>query len=122
MDETSTLDCLTALSQQTRLKAFRLLVAHEPAGIAAGEVARLLDVPQNTMSTHLATLADCGLIRGERQSRSIMYRADLQRFRKLLIFLLQDCCGGRPEVCAPILDEIAPCRPSPQKRKESHRA
>jgi DNA-binding transcriptional ArsR family regulator len=122
MDESDTLDCLAALSQPTRLKAFRLLVASEPEGLAAGELARLVDVPQNTMSTHLATLAHCGLIGGERRSRSIVYRADLQRFKALLVYLLKDCCGGRLEVCAPILQEIAPCCPPPRKSKERRRA
>lgn len=122
MDEKTALDCLAALSQPTRLRAFRLLIAHEPDGIAAGEVARLLEVPQNTMSTHLATLGHCGLVRSERHSRSIEYRADLERFRSLLVFLMQDCCGGRPEVCAPVIAEITPCCPPGPKRKERRRA
>lgn len=122
MDEKTALDCLAALSQSTRLQAFRLLVAHEPDGIAAGEVARLGGVPQNTMSTHLAMLAHCGLVRSERHSRSIIYRADLERFRTLLVYLIQDCCGGKPEICAPILAEIKPCGPPAAKRKERRRA
>jgi DNA-binding transcriptional ArsR family regulator len=118
MDETSALNSLSALSQPTRLKAFRLLVANEPGGIAAGEIARLVDVPQNTMSTHLTTLAHCGLVLSERRSRSIVYRANLANFQALLVFLLQDCCGGRPDVCAPILSRISPCCPPASKRKE----
>lgn len=113
MDETSALDGLAALSQETRLKAFRLLVAREPEGIAAGEIARLLGVPQNTMSTHLATLAQSGLVAGERRSRSVVYRADLEQFRSLMFFLLVDCCGGRPDACLPILQQLAPCCPPP---------
>lgn len=122
MDEMKALDCLAALSQSTRLQAFRLLVEREPGGIAAGDVARLADVPQNTMSTHLATLAHCGLVRSERHSRSIVYHADLERFRALLVYLMQDCCGGRPEVCAPILAEIKPCCPPAANRRERRRA
>ena len=121
MDETIALEALAALSNPTRLSAFRLLVSREPEGIAAGEVARLVGVPQNTMSTHLATLAQCGLVRGERQSRSVGYRADLERFRALMVFLMQDCCGGRPEVCSPILQAISPCGPPAAKRKEMRR-
>lgn len=122
MDEEETLACLSALSQSTRLQAFRHLVAHEPDGVAAGEIARLVEVPQNTMSTHLATLAHCGLVRSERQSRSIIYRADLERFRALLVYLMQDCCGGKPEVCASLLSDIEPCCPPAAKRKERRRA
>lgn len=119
MDDIAALDALGALSQQTRLNAFRLLVASEPKGMPAGEIARALDVPQNTMSTHLAALAQCGLIKGQRFSRSIVYRADLAQLRALLLFLLQDCCGGSPEICSPLLADIACC--SPSKRKEKRR-
>lgn len=122
MDESTALETLSALSQQTRLNAFRLLVAHEPDGIAAGEIARLLAVPQNTMSTHLAALVSCGLAASTRRSRSIVYRANLGHFRTLLLFLMQDCCAGRPEVCTPILEQMTPCCPTAPKRKEPRRA
>jgi ArsR family transcriptional regulator, arsenate/arsenite/antimonite-responsive transcriptional repressor len=111
MDESEVINALSALAQTTRLDTFRLLVSREPEGVAAGELARLIDVPQNTMSTHLSILARAGLVRGERQSRSIFYRADLQRFREVTLFLLRDCCGGHPEVCAPLMADLAPCCP-----------
>ncbi len=111
MDSTEVIDALSALAQTTRLDTFRLLVSREPDGVAAGELARLIDVPQNTMSTHLAILSRAGLVRGERHSRSIIYRADLARFREVTLFLLKDCCGGRPEVCAPLIADLIPCCP-----------
>lgn len=111
MDDSPTLAALAALAQSTRLQTFRLLVAREPDGVAAGELARLIGVPQNTMSAHLATLAQAGLVGGARHSRSIIYRADLARFRETILFLLNDCCGGRPDVCAPLLADLAPCCP-----------
>ncbi len=119
MDDEATILALAALAQPTRLDAFRLLVAHEPDGIAAGELAQLLDVPQNTLSSHLAILSHAGLVRGERQSRSIIYRADLAQLRATMLFLVQDCCGGRPELCAPLIAELTPCCP-PKKRKKAH--
>jgi DNA-binding transcriptional ArsR family regulator len=111
MESIEAIAALAALAQSTRLETFRLLVRREPGGVPAGELARLMDVPQNTMSAHLAVLARAGLARGERQSRSILYRADLDRFREVVAFLLRDCCGGRPEVCAPLLAELTPCCP-----------
>ncbi len=116
MDSTVAIAALAALAQSTRLEAFRLLVSREPDGIAAGELARLLAVPQNTMSAHLAVLARAGLVRSERQSRSIIYRADLARLRELVLFLVQDCCGGRPEVCGPLLADLVPCCPEEGQR------
>lgn len=115
MNDSRIIDALSALAQASRLKAFRLLVEKEPDGIAAGELARLVSVPQNTMSAHLAILANAGLIKAERQSRSIIYRADLAAFRAITLSLLQDCCGGRPEICAPIIAELTPCCPSKEE-------
>mgnify|MGYP001549207382 CR=1 FL=1 len=109
MDIDSALPALGALSQETRLNAFRLLVRHEPEGLAAGEIARQLGVPQNTMSVHLATLARAGLIQAERRSRIINYRADLDRLRALTLFLVKDCCGGKAELCEPLIAELVPC-------------
>ncbi len=103
---------LAALAQSTRLAVFRLLVRHEPDGLAAGDIAKVLAVPQNTMSAHLAILARAGLVMSERKSRSIIYRANLAAFRGLTSFMLEDCCGGRPEVCVP----EAACKPVRGKR------
>ncbi|WP_180900147.1 ArsR/SmtB family transcription factor [Martelella soudanensis] len=109
MDETQTITALAALAQSTRLQTFRLLVESEPDGIAAGELARRLDVPQNTMSAHLSTLTRAGIVVGERQGRSIIYRAELERFRAVVLYLLRDCCGGNPDLCAPLIEGLAPC-------------
>jgi ArsR family transcriptional regulator len=76
MDNEEVIATLAALAQTTRLDAFRLLVQREPEGIAAGELARLMAVPQNTMSAHLGILARAHLVTAERHSRSIIYRAN----------------------------------------------
>ncbi len=101
------LDALAALSQQTRLEAFRLLVRHEPAGLPAGDIARLLDVPPNTLSTHLGILGRAGLVLSERQGRVIIQRADIDGLRALMLFLAKDCCEGRAELCEPLLADLA---------------
>jgi len=117
MDASRTIEAFAALAQNTRMDAFRLLVAHEPEGLAAGEVARLAGVPHNTMSVHLAVLARAGLIRSERRSRSIIYRADLEQVRQVVSFLLKDCCSGRAELCEPLIAELLPCC---QKSEPAH--
>lgn len=109
MDRDDAVFSLSALAQPTRLDVFKLLVKHEPAGLPAGEVARRLSVPHNTMSSHLAILTRAGLIGAERQSRTIIYRASLERFRALVTYLLKDCCGGRPEICGPLIADLVPC-------------
>jgi DNA-binding transcriptional ArsR family regulator len=112
MESESAILALAALAQSTRLDVFRLLVRHEPDGLAAGEIARTLAVPQNTMSAHLAILGRAGLLRSERKSRSIIYRANLATFGDLTSFLVEDCCGGLAELCAP----VASCKPARGKR------
>lgn len=109
MESEAAILALAALAQQTRLEVFRLLVKHEPAGLPSGEVARHLAVPQNTMSSHLGTLTRAGLVRNERQSRSIIYRANLETAQRLVTFLLNDCCAGRPEICALVVQAISGC-------------
>lgn len=112
MDSDAALAAFGALAQATRLETFRLLVKHEPAGVPVGELARAIGVPQNTMSTHLRILANAGLIFGERQSRSVVYRADLDKFQELTVFMVRDCCGGQAEFCGALLACLAPAKPA----------
>jgi len=112
MEQEQAILAFAALAQSTRLGVFRLLVKHEPNGLPAGEIARAFVVPQNTMSAHLAVLARAGLAMSERKSRSIIYRADLATFQSLTSFMVEDCCGGRAELCAP----VAACKPARGKR------
>jgi len=109
METSIAIAALGALAQETRLETFRLLVRHEPDGLAAGAIARQLGVPQNTMSTHLGILARAGVIRSERQSRSIIYRADLDSLTALTVFLVKDCCAGSAALCVPLVAELTPC-------------
>ncbi len=107
MDEKRTLAALSALSQKTRLDAFRLLVRAGRDGMLAGEIAARQGVRQNTMSANLAVLLQAGLVRNAREGRSIRYFADMDGMRGMLGFLMEDCCGGRPELCQPLISEIA---------------
>jgi DNA-binding transcriptional ArsR family regulator len=93
---------LSALAQDSRLEVFRLLVKAGPDGMAAGEIARSLATAANTMSQQLLILSNAGLIRARRDGRSIIYSIDFDAMSGLLVFLTEDCCGGRPEVCAPL--------------------
>ena len=109
MDDLTALEVLDSLSQASRLDAFRLLVRHSPDGLPAGEVARLLDVPQNTMSSHLAILQRAGLVQTERQSRSIICRANLDCVRALMLFLVKDCCGASADLTRPLVADLSLC-------------
>jgi ArsR family transcriptional regulator, arsenate/arsenite/antimonite-responsive transcriptional repressor len=93
------LSALAALGQPTRLAIFKLLMAREPNGLAAGAIADAVGCQQNTLSTHIGILARAGLVRGARDGRSIVYRADVRSMRELLDFLVKDCCDGHPELC-----------------------
>lgn len=102
-----------ALAQENRLKVFRLLVRAGISGMAAGEIARALKVPPNTMSAHLAILTRARLIASRKEGRSVIYAVDLEGTRGLLSFLLEDCCRGKPQLCAPLIEAaLAECCPS----------
>jgi len=107
MDVNQALSAFSALSQPTRLDVFRLLVKAGVDGLLSGEIGEKLNVRQNTMSANLTVLVHSGLIRNERQGRTIRYFADFDAVRGLLGFLMEDCCGGRPELCQPVIDELA---------------
>lgn len=110
MELSHAISALSALSQESRLRVFRLLVKSGPEGLPAGEIARRLRVPPNTMSAHLAILSRAGLVTPRRKSRSIFYAVNLEGTRELLSFLVADCCGGRPEVCGPLIaSALAEC-------------
>jgi DNA-binding transcriptional ArsR family regulator len=93
---------LSALAQDARLDVFRLLVKAGPEGMAAGAIARSLEVPANTLSAQLLVLGNAGLVRARRDGRSIIYAIAYEAMRDLLVFLTEDCCGGRAEMCAPL--------------------
>lgn len=107
MDKQTAIKSFSALSQQTRLDVFRLLVKAGADGALSGEIGDKLQVRQNTMSANLTVLLNAGLVRNERQGRTIRYYANYEAVRGLLAFLMEDCCGGSPEICQPIIDEIA---------------
>jgi DNA-binding transcriptional ArsR family regulator len=106
MESPSAVNCLSALAHEGRLRVFRMLVQAGVMGLAAGEIARRLDVPPNTSSANLNVLSHAGLVRSRRQGRSIIYTAEYDQMRTLLGFLIEDCCGGSPEICAPLADVI----------------
>lgn len=107
-------EALSALAHGHRLTVFRLLVRAGVQGVSAGEIAREVGVLPNTLSTHLNILGHAGLIQSRREGRSVIYSADFEGMRDILGFLVSDCCGGRPEICAPLaqMAEAAQCRPS----------
>ncbi|WP_295441271.1 metalloregulator ArsR/SmtB family transcription factor [Sphingorhabdus sp. EL138] len=109
MESNQAIAALSALAQSSRLDAFRLLVQNEPDGLPAGEIARLLVAPQNTVSTHLSILQNANLVVSERQGRSIIYRAQISTLRELMLFLAKDCCGSHETLCAPLVAELACC-------------
>ncbi len=96
-----------ALAHEQRLAVFRLLVKAGPEGMPAGKIADVMNTPASSMSFHLAQLHRSGLIEQRRESRQLIYTAAYERIAGLLGFLLEDCCGGRMEVCQPIAEIAA---------------
>ena len=111
---------LSALAHETRLRVFRTLIVEGPGGLAAGAIAERLGVPPSTLSTHLGLMEGAGLLRRSRVQRQIFYAADIEGIRRLLTFLTEDCCQGRPDLCKALVDlataGCGPDRPPNQSR------
>jgi len=109
METRSAVTSLGALAHEGRLGVFRLLVQAGPGGLAAGEIARRVGVLPNTLSASLNLLSQAGLIDSRRDGRSIIYTANYDGMRDLLAFLMEDCCAGTPEICAPLMVIASQC-------------
>ena len=93
MDIQQALVAFDALSQETRLKTFRLLVEQGPDGSPAGALSDKLGIPHNTLSFHLAHMSNAGLVVSRRESRSIIYSANFEMFTDLIRYMVEDCCS-----------------------------
>lgn len=94
MEMKEALDVLASLSQELRLRVFRLLVAASPHGLAAGTIADELGVPANTLSFHLNHLRHAGLVVARRQGRLVIYTARCGQVERLQAYLTAHCCAG----------------------------
>jgi len=113
MEKKKAIRQLSALAQDGRLSVFRLLVKTGKKGLSAGEIARRLKVAPNTLSAQFGVLSNAGLVSSRREGRSVIYTVDFDAMGSLLVFLMEDCCEGRPEICAPVANAarcIAYCK------------
>lgn len=113
MEKTKAIRQLSALAQEGRLSVFRLLVKTGKKGLRAGEIARKLKVAPNTLSSQFGILTTAGLLTSRRDGRSVIYTVNFDAMGSLLVFLMEDCCEGRPEVCAPVANAarcVAACK------------
>jgi DNA-binding transcriptional ArsR family regulator len=119
MDHMVAVGALGALAQDSRLAIFRLLVKRGPEGHAAGDIGERLGIPGPTLSFHLRTLAQAGLVTPRREGRFIHYVAAFARMNALVAYLTENCCG-RDSACAPACAPQAPA-PASRRRRESRR-
>ena len=109
MQTSSALESLAAISHPTRLDTFRRLVRHEPEGLSTGQLVEASGLSQSTFSSHLAILVAADLVVPEKRGRQMIQRANIEVLRNLMLFLAKDCCGGRADLCAPLVAELAEC-------------
>ena len=109
MNTSEAVDAFSALSHETRLTVFKLLLKEGEQGLSAGVIARRLDVQPSTLTAHLHILKRSGLLQSTRQQQKIVYSADVQGTRNLLLFLTQECCQGHPEICSDLFDSVKVC-------------
>lgn len=113
MNERQALDAFAALSQKTRLRIVRLLVAAGPDGLSVGAVGEAVGASSSNTSFHPSHLEPAGLLQSRREARSIIYSATYATLAGLIEFLLRDCCQGHPEVCRAAAVLVTPCPADP---------
>ena len=101
MESETAVRALAALAQSSRLALFRSLVQAGPMGDFPGELSQRLDIPTNTLSFHLKTLAQAGLVDARREGRAVRYVARFDAMNELVAFLGENCCGGDAGLCVP---------------------
>lgn len=101
MENINAVNALAALAQENRLAVFRLLVRNAPEGLTPGVIGEQLELPAPTLSFHLKTLAQAGLVTAIQEGRFVRYRAEIAGINALIDFLTEDCCGGHPQLCIP---------------------
>lgn len=100
---------LGAIGHPVRLQIFRQLVQVGPNGLAAGDIARALEIAPSSLNFHLRTLQGNHLISSRNEGRFVIYAAEFQSMARLLAFLTEDCCGGNPCLSAMSPDQIRQC-------------
>lgn len=113
MKKPDVLAALSALAQENRLDAYRLLVQAGPDGLPAGEVAASLGVSPNTLTFHFDRLREAGLVTVRRDGRLMIYAARFDTMNGLIGYLTENCCGGAV-ACAPAVA----CKPARKRVKE----
>jgi DNA-binding transcriptional ArsR family regulator len=108
MEASTAVVALGALAQEHRLAVFRLLVEAGTEGLAAGQIAQALDMPNSSLSFHLSQLSRAGLIACERRHRSLIYRADYAAMNALVAYLMENCCASATCAPADVCGEAAP--------------
>jgi ArsR family transcriptional regulator len=101
METLDAVEALSALSQESRLQVYRLLVEAGPEGMQAGQIAAALDLPPNTLTFHFDRLRHAALVTVRRDGRSMIYAARFDTMNDLLGYLSKNCCGGDAQKCAP---------------------
>jgi ArsR family transcriptional regulator, arsenate/arsenite/antimonite-responsive transcriptional repressor len=114
MEQSDAVAALAALAQDNRLDVYRLLVQAGAEGMPAGGVASTLRLAPNTLTFHFDRLRQAGLVSVRREGRSMIYAARYDTMNGLIAYLTENCCGGRPEQCAPALA----CKPTRPKRSK----
>lgn len=123
MDIQNAIIAFDALSQETRLKAYKILVEHGPDGAAAGTLSEKLGIPHNTLSFHLNHMSNADLVTSRKEGRSVIYTANFAFVQELIRFMVENCCSvdfasvrtDKKRGCDII--ELADCCPPSKKEK-----
>lgn len=85
---------LAALGHDARLNIFRILVKAGGEGLRVSDIVEHLGLAPSTLSHHLSTLVDAGLVLQEKQGREVFNKVDFPTMNRVLDFLTSECCAG----------------------------
>lgn len=92
MEEKRVAQCLEALSNETRLKIFRYLVRVGRQGAPVGDIQKQFNIPNSTLSHHLARMIRVNMVIQERHGRILTCTANYELMDNILAFLNENCC------------------------------
>ncbi|NIY79812.1 helix-turn-helix transcriptional regulator [Celeribacter sp. HF31] len=93
----------SALGSEQRLLVLRTLLRAGPKGLSIGELGNRTGITGATLTHHMKTLAAVGVVKQEKQGRSVIcIAADYDQLQSQLTGLLGECCADcTDDTCTP---------------------
>ncbi len=82
------------MGSEPRMEVLQTLVEAGDDGLLVGEIQQRTGIPASTLAHHLKFLASAGLVRADKNGRTITNRANFDHLQDLAAFILKECCAN----------------------------